>query len=746
MSYFADDRPTGEYESAMTAGAAWPDVTPLELAEWVVYSKRMAAWGAEAFESTAYWRREIYDTFIEGEGFGAIHDRADKLLRASREIEDGTAAEARAWSAAEAIVNRAKEDVLRVVEKGLKAIRQVNQNTKSTSDQKNAAIASIIAEAHAENVETVAAAAESLPEYPSGELFTPITGYGGSSLGSASKPSMGNGGGPIHATPMGNEKGNRRGDDRGDTNSKENSNKENRRGDDRPDAKDDDKAHRKEDTKERRGDDRPDSHEDVPAKEIRADDRPSSPSTSTPPITQVPQGNSSAMPMAGAGTGGGGAPSGSPGSSLGSLGKGGMQGSPAAASNSPAVTPASSLSPSSLSQPPLDPGPRTASSMSGSTTPPPITHGPLPVTAATNSTPPPATPPPIAQPAAPAPAQAQPVATPMQAGTPMPPGMMGPPPTATPLGGPAAPASLTAGAAPAAPTGGGGSGPGTTASVIPVSASERIRQHVLKATRQSVGDVAGEARRLAAALTASSRKRPDLQWCVGGCPDDGTGPLTIVASNVGLGFLPAKTELPRHTAVHVFAESPGISWGLKRAWLGNPVAAVIGYGRAIGRPVTVVAGLAMVVADVEGVGVEIVTEESIPMMGVIGGRKRLEVIDPDFAEKISGMGTAGLAEMLPTTDEFALEPDNKRTQNLWTDAVLASDIDDIHQLKTWQAFCADQAAVSAYRVTHTTDRDKSHEYFQDYKYFAWNLEQVEAAFADIRATAQQRNNNTEETM
>lgn len=742
MSYFADDRPTGEYESAMTAGAAWPDVTPLELAEWVVYSKRMAAWGAEAFESTAYWRREIYDTFIEGEGFGAIHDRADKLLRASREIEDGTAAEARAWSAAEAIVNRAKEDVLRVVEKGLKAIRQVNQNTKSTSDQKNAAIASIIAEAHAENVETVAAAAESLPEYPSGELFTPITGYGGGTpLGSSSAPS--NAGSSIHVLPMGNHQKS----DFDDGGSAKNSNGENKPSkDDHVDEKNDknEKSDKQEPGKHKAQSDFDDSDPSKAGasekvKHLDFDDRQG---TSAPAIAQVPQGNSSAMPMAGAGTGGGGAPSGSPGSSLGSLGKGGMQGPPAAASNSPAVTPVSSLSPSSLSQPPLDPGPRTASSMSGSTTPPPITHGPLPVTAATNSTPPPATPPPIAQPAAPAPAQAQPVATPMQAGTPMPPGMMGPPPTATPLGGTAAPASLTAGAAPAAPTGGGGSGPGTTASVIPVSASERIRQHVLKATRQSVGDVAGEARRLAAALTASSRKRPDLQWCVGGCPDDGTGPLTIVASNVGLGFLPAKTELPRHTAVHVFAESPGISWGLKRAWLGNPVAAVIGYGRAIGRPVTVVAGLAMVVADVEGVGVEIVTEESIPMMGVIGGRKRLEVIDPDFAEKISGMGTAGLAEMLPTTDEFALAPDNKRTQNLWTDAVLASDIDDVHQLKTWQAFCADQAAVSAYRVTHNTDRDKSHEYFQDYKYFAWNLEQVEAAFADIRATAQQRNNNT----
>ncbi|WP_134081089.1 hypothetical protein [Mycobacteroides salmoniphilum] len=270
---------------------------------------------------------------------------------------------------------------------------------------------------------------------------------------------------------------------------------------------------------------------------------------------------------------------------------------------------------------------------------------------------------------------------------------------------------------------------------MPVTAAERARRSVVRGTRQLISDVAGESRRLAAALTASSKKRPDLQWCVGGCPDDGDGPLMIVASNIGLGFIPAKTELPRHTAVHVFGESASVSWGLKRAWLGDPVAAVIGYGRAVGRPVTVVAGLASVVSATQGVGIELVTEESIPMTGVLGGRRRLEVVNPELAEKAKTVGTAGLAEMMPAAGTVEVEPDNARTTALWTDAVLAADVDDIHQLKTWQAFCAEQAAVSAYKVTRAENEDTAHEYFEDYQYFSWNVRQVEAAFADIRASA-----------
>ncbi|WP_255802028.1 hypothetical protein [Mycobacteroides abscessus] len=260
-----------------------------------------------------------------------------------------------------------------------------------------------------------------------------------------------------------------------------------------------------------------------------------------------------------------------------------------------------------------------------------------------------------------------------------------------------------------------------------MTAAERARQIVAKSTRQQIGDLPGEVRRLAAALTASSKSRPELRWCVGGCPDNGSGPLMVVASNVGLGFLPATTRLPRHTAVHVFADSPSVAWELKQSWVGDPLRAVLGFGRATGRSVTVVGGLPEIVGGAQGVGVELVTPENTPDEGIRGGRDRLEVVDPEKADQIQTLGMSALATLLPTAGGFELAPDAARRGLLWADVLTAATIDQVHQLQAWKAFCADQAAVSAYRVTRAEDDLKAREFFSDYSYFLWNLEQLEAA-------------------
>lgn len=263
-----------------------------------------------------------------------------------------------------------------------------------------------------------------------------------------------------------------------------------------------------------------------------------------------------------------------------------------------------------------------------------------------------------------------------------------------------------------------------------MTASERARALVVRSTRQMLGDLAGEARRLAAALTASSKRLPTLQWVVGGCPDDGSGPLLVVASSVGLGFIPADSRLPRHTAVHVFADSPNVAWGVKNGWLGNPVKAVLGYGVSIGRPVTVMAGRPEALTGVPGgVGVEFVTSDNTPDSGVQGGRDRLEVVDPAMFDQISGLGMAALAALLPTAGGFETEPNNQRTMQLWTAADMAATVSEAHQIKAWQEFCADQAAASAYKVTRADSDLKARQYFSDFRYFVWNLAQLEKAAA-----------------
>lgn len=201
----------------------------------------------------------------------------------------------------------------------------------------------------------------------------------------------------------------------------------------------------------------------------------------------------------------------------------------------------------------------------------------------------------------------------------------------------------------------------------------------------------------------------------------------VVASSVGLGFMPAGSRLPRHTAVHVFAESTNVPWGIKRGWLGDPLKAVQGYGLSIGRPVTVAAGRAEAMVNAQGIGVELVTPEGIPDSGVQGGRDRLEIVDVETFDKITGLTMAGLAALLPSAADFEVEPNNDRTLKLWTQADMAAAVDDNHQIKAWQAFCTDQATASAYKVTRAESDLKARQYFSDYAYFVWNLAQLEKA-------------------
>ena len=362
---------------------------------------------------------------------------------------------------------------------------------------------------------------------------------------------------------------------------------------------------------------------------------------------------------------------------------------------------------------------------------------PLPVTAANPGPPAPVVPAAPAEPVVSVPAASAPVSQPSTAPA-VPPPMMMPPPAASPL--PVAPVTPTPAVSSAAPpvVSASAAGVGSAfASVVPVTPAEKARQKLIRATRHMISDLQGEARRLAAALSASSRNLPGLHWVVGGCRDDTDGPLLLVSSSVGLGFIPADTQLPDYTAMHVFAHSPNVAWEIKREWLGDPLKAVLGFGHVIDRPVSVVAGRAEVLANVAavdaGLAVEVITDENLPGEGgVRAGLDRLHVVDRGTADQHSSMSIAALAASLPAVSGPEREPDSARTFQLWGEAVASADIDDSHQLRAWQAFCADQASASAYRAaqataTATGDETKAREYFADHAYFAWNLDQLAQA-------------------
>ncbi|WP_131823603.1 hypothetical protein [Mycobacterium talmoniae] len=210
--------------------------------------------------------------------------------------------------------------------------------------------------------------------------------------------------------------------------------------------------------------------------------------------------------------------------------------------------------------------------------------------------------------------------------------------------------------------------------------------------------------------------------------------MMIVASSVGLAFLPAETMLRAHDVVHVFADATHVEWERKAGWLGDPVAAVVGFGHATEHPVSVVAAQAEVFAASKitpSVDIEKVADESIPSLGPFG-RGRAQVVAPDEWAKIQSLGVAALAELLlPKAGAVGLKPGDGSGEALFRDAETARDVGPWHQLVAWQAFCAYQADVAAYRITRGNDDTAARKAAEEYIYYRWNLEQVDAALAVI---------------
>lgn len=719
------ERPTSGYASQMTAGGAWIDIPASDLADKVGWISGGSAWAEDAVRTANLNRRDLRDSY-SGRITEPIHAAADRVVASQGDVADHAQQLLRWWTRVEDQIAGTKSMILRAVDLALEEIEAIEAATGVDADKKKQAIDQLVEMVHGENLAMVDGAAGMIGPAPQPHYTPPFVGQESPfhSAGMSNKPG-------ASITGLKNERG------IGKTNDGGEDGKSSERGgvghgadskDKNHDKAKDGSAEEKDErgTKAERGNagHGSDKSDDVKLLERGNADQPASIQPIQGQQPTLPM--SPASPMSGAGAGGG-----SPAAGMGSLGSGLGRGPSAsgvgsgAGSGTPAATPmasqaslvrafggATGLDPAAAG-PVARPAPlASASPVSG----PPA----VPITAAQG------TPPPV--PVQPAAVTQPPPAVPAQTAAPLPGGglpLMGPSPaTANSLASapPAAPLAATAG--PAVPLTGGGAS--STATVVPMTPGERARQLVVRSTRQMLGDIAGEARRLAAALTASTKNLPTLQWVVGGCPDDGSGPLLVVASSVGLGFIPASTRLPRHTAVHVFGESPSVPWGIKRGWLGNPLNAVQGYGVSINRPVTVVAGRPEALVGAQ-VGIELVTPDNIPDSGVQGGRDRLEVVDPAQFDQISTLGTAALAALLPTAGGFEAEPNNDRAMALWTAVDMAATVGESHLIKAWQDFCTDQATASAYKVTRADSDLTARQYYSDYAYFVWNLAQLEKA-------------------
>lgn len=339
-----------------------------------------------------------------------------------------------------------------------------------------------------------------------------------------------------------------------------------------------------------------------------------------------------------------------------------------------------------------------------------------------------AAPPPVA-PAGPAPAAAPVTGHAGMAGGPMGGGMM--PPLLA--GGGAAPPAPMSSPPPAAPPPAAAPPPVAAASghvnAMPpmLSSRERRSAYVAAKTGDKVGKVASDARVLCGQLMATTRKRPGVQWVVGGSLDE----TLIVANNIGLGWMPSNARLygGPDQLMHAFVDGD-IDLVVRRDWVGDPLRAVRECGALTGHPITMLAVDPYV--STEGVDLSAMSVEQAEIMpqnsgtdDMRGGRTRTGVVDPTFAQRINAEKEVApiVRLMLPGAGHESADrkPSGKVTGALWNSVITDAMVSVDHHLKAWQRFCEDQLAVASYELRRQEQVFAAKERAEDYAYWEWNL-------------------------
>lgn len=732
-----DDRPTGKYAAAMTAGVAWPQVSSATLGGYLSSANARVARTEATVATMRSNRWEIYDTF-GGDLFEPIRDFADRTVRQAIDTADYSEVWRKWVQQAVDTVDDVKMEIRNRVDKAHEDIRAIENNTNRPAWLRACDIIARINEVHAENVRTVAQGAGRIPTMPVIEPAPPLLPAGGppplkpsvqpASFGmhpqspevgrDAPGTSSGRRDGSGHGND-GEKKGNEGtpgkadGDEKGDQAGKRDSPTGK---DGSSDTKGDHAA-----TRDKPGVEEPKTElgDTAGTRDVPTPHLPSSEGPYTPMPGGIGSPSMPSSPLSGGAPKPPSLPS-LPSSPLGSPG-GATPVSPAAFDK-----PLSAASGSLLNNTPgagaFVPPPAAPSGGAGPVapmTPPPSVAPVVPPAAAT---------------AAPAPAAATPVTA--QPVSHVPAGGMGgmggmmPPLMSSPAGGGPAPAPMSAAAppppvsAPASPAGVGAS------SVVPaaMSRAEVVRRSIAQATGDSRGRVASEARTLCAALHAATRRWPELLWCVGGRADG----MLVVANNIGLGWLPASVRLPRPDSAmlassHVFAHGD-IPAAVRMSWIGQPVRAVQAWAVATGDPLILLAGFeqAIGINDVSRVEVHTVSPDDLPAQEtMIGGLERLEVVDPELAGEVAGKTVAALASLLPSAAE-QVTADPARASDLWLNVTLSlsPELDTAVRVAAWKAFCEAQLAGAEAAARAATDAQDARDRYSDYGYWQWNLDQL----------------------
>jgi len=185
---------------------------------------------------------------------------------------------------------------------------------------------------------------------------------------------------------------------------------------------------------------------------------------------------------------------------------------------------------------------------------------------------------------------------------------------------------------------------------VPVSASLAARDAIASADagRRQGAEALRLARRVAAALHApDSLEGEDAAffWVTGVTADD----MIVVANNFGLAYIPAGVALPEK--VHMATADSEIPAAERAGWVPDPIKAVRGWAAHHRTKLTALIATEEGAAQCEEGSITVVLKpDEIPDSGAMEGRSRLQVVDPEAAQRLTASTHLELPELLPAED------------------------------------------------------------------------------------------------
>lgn len=201
---------------------------------------------------------------------------------------------------------------------------------------------------------------------------------------------------------------------------------------------------------------------------------------------------------------------------------------------------------------------------------------------------------------------------------------------------------------------------------VPVSEARAERDAIADATRRGGPDPLTLARRIAAALNAPDSRgaRDSKFFWVTAVTTDGE---IVVANSYGLAYIPDGVSLPEQ--VHMASADQAIPVTERARWATYPVIAVQGWAQHRNTKLRAVIATQEQLGDSDpGAAKVILKPDDIPKSGAMAGRSRLEVVDPEAADRLTGTPDPRLATLVPGSPTAAGRPADRRTR-LWLEAM-----------------------------------------------------------------------------